>query len=225
MQLKHWGARLALGVLLFASALACRTADVLVAQQPTAVSTRTPHPTFTPLPPDTDTPVPTVPPPPTETTAPAVPTKRATSRPVARATPKPPPTAIPKPAAPAPTPAPSYAYATTNLSCEHAGNQYIKGKVYDSSDPSANGVPGLMMAMGGAGGDRYGNPIPNFDDGTYTFTLTAPGQGAGNGTYYIWIVDGSGNRISDMGGPININNKGADVPGSCWAGHVDFWRR
>ena len=88
MQLKHWGARLALGALLFAGALACRTTDVFVAQA-TIVPTRTVRPTFTPLPPPTRTPPPTatVPPSPTPT-----PTRRPTTRPTPR-----PPTPVPPP--------------------------------------------------------------------------------------------------------------------------------
>lgn len=116
------------------------------------------------------------------------------------------------------------AYGTANLKCEHAGNQYIKGRVYDSRDPSANGVPGVMMALGGAGGTDPWVTTRNEDDGFYTFTLSGVGEGGKAGTYYVWIIEG-GKRISDVGGPINMNPVGPDAPGTCWAGSVDFWRR
>jgi hypothetical protein len=217
MQLKHWGARLALGLIFIAGALACRTSDIFLAQA-TTVPTRTPRPTFTPLPPPTDTPEPTATIPPSPSPKPAVrPTVRATARP---ATPVPP----PPPAAPTTPPQPQFQYAANPASCTHAGNQYIKGRVYDSSDPSANGVAGLMMALGGADGNNAYVTTPNEYDGVYTFTLTPEGGAANAGTYYVWILDGSGKRISDVGGPINFNLAGPDASNSCWAGSVDFWR-
>ncbi len=218
MILKYWVSRLVLGVLLFAGALACRTTDVLLAQA-TTIPTRTPRPTFTPLPPPTDTPEPTATNPPTST---PVPTRRPTARP----TPRPPtPVPPPPPAAPTTPPQPQFQYAANPAICTHAGNQYIKGRVYDSKDPSANGVAGLMMALGGADGNNAYVTTPNEYDGVYTFTLAAPGQAANAGTYYVWILDGSGKRISDVGGPINFNLLGPDASNSCWAGSVDFWRR
>ncbi len=79
--------------------------------------------------------------------------------------------------------------------------------------------------MGGADGANAYVVIKNEDDGFYTFTLTTAGAGAQAGTYYIWLLDGSGNRISDVGGPIKMNPVGPDAPGACWAGSVDFWKR
>ncbi len=224
MLLNKWWARLTLALLVFATVLACRTSDVFIAQQPTNTPTRTPRPTFTPLPKSTDTPVPTVPPPPPPTAVPTTaPTKKPTPRPP---TPKPP-TAVPPPVVQptSPPPAPKFPYAANPATCVHAGNQYIKGKVYDSSDPSANGVPGLKVAMGGADGSNPYVTIKNEDDGFYTFTLTTAGSGAQAGTYYIWLMDGNGNRISDVGGPIKMNPVGPDAAGTCWAGSVDFWKR
>lgn len=226
MHLKKWGLRLVLGALIFAGALACRTSDIFVAQV-TVTPTRTPRPTFTPIPKATDTTVPTstsLPPPPPTIAASATATKRPTLRP---ATPRPP-TPIPQVVAPPPPPPPAakFQYAANPPTCAHAGNQYIKGRVYDSSDSSANGVSGLMMALGGAGGTDPWVTTRNEDDGFYTFTLAAPGSPAKPaGTYYIWIQDGSGKRISDVGGPININPLGPDAAGTCWAGSVDFWKR
>lgn len=229
MFLKKWGLRLVLGTVIFAGALACRTSEIFVSQsQVTVTPTRTPRPTFTPIPQATDTPVPTntpLPPPPPTSAATLTPTKRPTTRP---ATPRPP-TPIPQVIAPPPTAppaAPKFQYAANPATCAHAGNQYIKGRVYDSSDPSANGVAGLTMALGGAGGSDPWVTTRNEDDGFYTFTLAAPGTAMKPaGTYYIWVQDGSGKRISDVGGPVNINPVGPDAAGTCWAGSVDFWKR
>jgi hypothetical protein len=212
MQLKHWGARLALGALLFAGALACRTADVFIAQA-TPVPTRTLRPTFTPLPPPTDTPEPTATPPPTSTPRPtARPTLRPTVRP---STPIPLPTPVPQPTKP------TYQYSVASYRCEHSGGSWLKGHVYaDKNDPNS-AVPGIKVAFGGASGDIYGSGETD-GDGNFAFTLTADGTGAKIGTFYIWITDASGHRISDMAGPININGKPDTAPDTCWAGWAFF---
>ncbi len=101
----------------------------------------------------------------------------------------------------------------------------MKGKVYDSSDSSAGGVAGIKVALGGGGGTDPWVVVQSFDDGVYSFTLTTDGQGAKPGTYHLWLMNSNGNRISDIGGPINVNGLGPDAAGSCWAGGVDFWRR
>ena len=214
MQMKHWGIRLALGFVFCVGALGCHLTDTFLAQATiTATRTRTVKPTFTIKPSPTVTPIP-----PTLT-----PTKVPT--PTLRPTPRPPtrtPTRPPAPTAPPQPTVSPFQYATANLICTHAGNQYIKGRVYDSKDPSANGVPGLMMALGGGSGTDPWVTTRNEDDGFYTFTLSVEG-GAQKpaGSYWVWIIDGSGKRISDIGGPINID-PGA---GDCWAGSVDFWKR
>ncbi|MBI5304362.1 MAG: hypothetical protein HY868_19670 [Chloroflexi bacterium] len=221
MNLKHWGGRLLLGCILVLAALACQSADILVTQlQPTATPTRTVRPTFTPIPP-TATLVPPSPTPP-PTIAPT-PTRTPTRRPTAR-----PPTAVPPPPVVVqPTAVVSkMPYAANPASCTHSGGQYIKGKVYDSSDPSAYGVSGLKVALGGGGGTDPWIVINNFDDGVYSFTLAGDaGPYKPAGTYYVWVMDSNGNRISDVGGPININPLPPDAAGTCWAGSVDFWRR
>ena len=223
MYLNKWGMRLALAALIFLGALACRTADVFVAQA-TVTPTRTPRPTFTPLPKVTDTPVPTIPPPPTTAPPTPVPSRTPTRRPpTAR-----PPTAVPppvvQPTAP-PAPVSRMAYGVNAAYCSHSGSSYIKGKVYDGTNPDSGGVAGIKVAIGGADGSGAWEVVSSFDDGVYSFTLTADGGGAKVGTFYIWLRDNNGNRISDIGGPIVINGLGPDAPGSCWAGGADFWRR
>ncbi len=218
--------RLVFGIALFAGVLACQTSDIIfVAQQATATPTRTPRPTFTPLPTLTLTPAPT----PTQPPAPPTlaPTKKPTPRPATRVPTKPPtlPPA-PPPAQPPQPPASKFQYGANPAWCEHSGLTYIKGRIYDSSSSDANGVGGVKIALGGAGGtDSWVPPIKSEDDGYYTFILSQPNQPANKGTYHLWLMDGTGNRISDIGGPIVINGLGPDADGSCWAGHVDFWRR
>ncbi len=223
---KRW-VQLVFGAVLFAGALACQTSDMIfVAQQATATPTRTPRPTFTPLPTMTQTPepLPTQPPPPPT----LAPTKKPTARPATRVPTKPPTQPPAPPVAqppPPPPPAPKFEYAANAAFCSHAGSTYMKGKVYDSSDPSANGVAGIKVGLGGAGGTDPWVVVNSFEDGVYSFTLTTDGGGPRNGTYYLWLMDGSGRRVSDMGGPITVNGLGPDAPNSCWAGGVDFWKR
>jgi hypothetical protein len=214
MQFKRWGARLALGVLLFAGALACRTTDVFLAEA-TTDPTRTPRPTFTPLPPPTNTPAPAATVPPSVTPKPTV---RATARPTTR-----PPTSIPKPAAtPVPQPpAPAYQYAAASYKCEHSGGSWLKGHVYENKDDPNSAVPGIKVAFGGAGGDTYGSGETD-GNGDFAFTLTADGAGAKIGTFYVWITDASGRRISDLAGPISINGRPDTDPNTCWAGWAYF---
>lgn len=224
MYLHKRGVWLALALMVVA-VLACRTADAFVAKNdPTP--TRTPRPTFTAVPKPTDTPVPpptaTQPPlPPPPTSAPTkAPTKVPTRVPTKAPTPVPPPVVVP-PTNPPPPTVSQFAFGQNTLPCEHAGNQYIKGKVYDSINSDAGGLSGQMIALGGADGNNPWVTVRNEDDGVYTFTIKGVGEPAAPGTYYVWIYDkASGRRLSDIGGPINMN-----PAGDCWAGHVDFWKR
>ncbi len=219
MPLDKWLWRFILAAIVLAGVLACRTTDMFVAQKASATSTRTPRATFTAMPSPTLTPVPipTNPPPP--------PTTAPTRRPTARPTPRPP-TAPPPPAATAPPPPTAFpwTYHANPAGCAHAGNTYIKGSVYASSDPSSGKVPGQPMALGGADGSSVWVTVKTDDGGEYTFTLSAPGGGAKVGTFYVWVIDSNGNRISEIGGPIVTNNLGPDAPGTCWNGWVDFWK-
>ena len=81
-------------------------------------------------------------------------------------------------------------------------------------------MAGVKVVFGGASGDAYAPPELSQGDGVFAFTLTTFGHGAKIGTYYVWIVDNSGNRISEMAGPINIDGKGP--PDGCWAGLAYF---
>ena len=225
MQLRNLVARLALGAIMLSGILACQITDQFLAQNvPTPTRTRTPRPTFTPapLPTQTFTPVPTAPPVPTNPPAPPpTPTRRpATAVP---RTPTPVPVVIKPTTVPGPTTSP-YEWHVNPPGCEHSGQTHIKAKVYgDKNDPNS-GIEGIKVALGGAGGDQYVPPVTTQWDGTYVFILSDNGQPGRVGTWYVWLIDSSGKRISDMGGPINTNNLGPDDPKTCWHGWVDFWR-
>ncbi len=227
MQLKKWMVRITLGAILVLGILGCQITDQLIAQSsgPTPTRTRTPRPTFTPIPVSTDTPMPAPTAAPTNTAAPTV---KPTTRPVPSATRRPA-TAVPvvqptaKPVVAGPTTSP-YQWHANPPGCEHSGLTSIKAKVYgDKNDPNS-GLAGVKVAMGGPGGDQYVPPVTTEWDGTYVFILSDNGQPGRVGTWYVWLIDDSGKRISDIGGPINTNNLGPDDPASCWHGWVDFWR-
>ena len=212
MQFKHWEARLALGALLFAGALACRTTDVFVAEA-TDVPTRTPRPTFTPLPSPTDTPEPTATFPPSPT---PVPTRRPTARPTPRPpTPKPPPPPVAQPTTP------QFRYKSANVSCLHSGQSFIQGTVYDKAGNHVNGVT-VVMSGDSAGSvdsiaDKQDSGVAN--DGMYSMIVNAFGASPGQ-KRWVWVLEG-GQRASDIA-EIDFNNLPDTNPATCWNGVVDF---
>jgi len=221
MQFKNWGTRIALGVLIFSGALACRVSDTFIAQGPTVTPTRTSRPTFTPIPPATQTtaPLPTVPP---TNPPPPLSTVKPTSRPLPSATKKPA-TSIPPTAPPAgPTQSP-YSWHANPPGCEHAGGVFLKARVYGDKNDINSGVEGIKVVVGDKNATRFDIPpaITTYD-GTYSFTFSADGAPPYKGTVYVWLIDNSGNRISDLGGPIVFDGVQSDA--GCWHGWVDFWR-
>jgi len=106
--------------------------------------------------------------------------------------------------------------------CEHSGGSWLKGHVYaDKNDPNS-AVPGVGAVFGGGGGDIYDGPNLTDGNGDFAFVLSPDGTGPRKGTYYIWLVDGTKNRISEMAGPITINGKSDTAPDTCWAGWAYF---
>lgn len=204
-------------IVLVLSGLACQVTNQLIAQAP-VTPTRTPRPTFTRIPPPTNTPEPTF----TATAAPTQPPATSTKPPTPRpTTPKPPPTAT-KPVVIQPTVSP-YEFHVNSPSCAHSGLTYIKGTVYlNRLDPSQRYV-GAIVALGPPDGSVIYERVKTDDYGEYTFVLSQPGQ-ARPGTWGLWLVTPSGERKSDIGGPIVTNNLPADNPNACWAGTVDFWK-
>jgi hypothetical protein len=223
MQLKIWVSRIALGAIMVGGLIACQITDQLIAQTvPTPTRTRTPRPTFTPIPLPTQTtaPLPTIP---LSTLAPS-PTVKPTTRPLPTATKKPA-TAIPAtqpPIVAGPTTSP-YQWHVNPPGCEHAGGVFVKARVYsDKNDPNS-GAPDMLVVLGDATGNRFDiPPVTTTYDGTYSFTLSADGLPPYKGSVYVWLIDSSGKRISDIGGPMVFDGKGPDV--GCWHGWVDFWR-
>jgi hypothetical protein len=214
MQLKHWGARLTLAALFFAGALACRTSDVFVAQtKPTATATRTVRPTFTPIPPS-PTPIPPTPiPQPTATVRPTLrPTARPTARPQATAVPPAPP-----PAQPTAFP---YMYHAHFDKCQHAGDTYIKGSIFADKNDLSTKTFGVKVRLSTSPDGGSIVDVTSEDD--YSFILQA--NGPKPGTFFVWVIDSSGKRISEVSPAINFNNLGPDKPGACWAAWVYFWK-
>ncbi len=217
------GMRLAVTAALFlVSTLACRTANVFIAQA-TEAPEPTARPTFTPKPTATNTLVP-----PTNTATPApTATKRPTVRPTPRPpTPVPPPVFVPPTAVPVPTVSPMEFHAT-QLPCSNPTittniGTFLKGTVY-SNRSTAELYVGAIVVLGSPDGKSIYQTVQTSDTGQYTFILSDPGV-ARPGTWAIWLVDPSMNRKSDIGGPIVTNDLPAGDSASCWASGADFWK-
>lgn len=212
----RFNVRWLLGLVLLSGILACRVTDTLISQvQPTPTRTATRRPTFTPIPPPTETKIPPspTPVPPTATLRPP------TARPLPSRTSTRPPAPPQPPPPPQPT-TPRFQFSVAKYYCEHSGGSWLKGVVYADRNDPGSGMPDMRVVFGGAGGETYGGPVLTQGSGEYAFTLTADGTGAKIGTFYIWVVDSGGNRISEMAGPININGK--PPPDGCWAGLAFF---
>jgi hypothetical protein len=206
------GTRPVLAVMLLVAVLACRSADIFLAQA-TAITTRTPRPSFTPIPKATDTPIPT------KTATPA-PTATSTRRPP---TPRPP-TPKPQPTSPPqPTVSPYEFHVNPPFPCTHSGLTFLKGTVYlDKNDPN-NRYIGAIVALGPPDGSTIYTIMQTDGNGEYSFILSDSGQ-SHPGSWGIWLVDPAQHRKSDIGGPIVTNSLGADDPNSCWTSGVDFWK-
>ncbi len=240
MHLSQWGMRLALAVVLL-GVLACRTFDVFIAQATlTPTPTRTVRPTFTPVPPDTSTPVPTntrvVP-----TKAPPAPTRRpATARPP---TPKPAtaaPVVVQQPTQP---PKPAYEFSLIPASCpssdpdgpcnvqgggvqcHHSGSKHIKVLVFnDVHDPNSQRQNGKVRFSLSPDGTPLDPDEVNQWNGVAEKTLSADqdAPSKGNGTYYAWVIDDNGKRISDMSPAIVLNDRPAEDSAMCTVAMVIF---
>jgi hypothetical protein len=212
---------------------------------PTSPPTRTPRATFTPRPLETDTPIATDTPQVTDTPQPSDTSVPPTKKPVqATAKPKPatqPPQPTLPPATAAPTKSPfQYLFApltcsagdgdTCNIQsggikCLHSGGHWID--VYVASDyRDANSLlAGIKVRYAFQPG---GAAIPPDEttqgDGKAEKTLSANSDPPGKnvGTYYSWVIDNGGNRISDYSPAININAKSDSDPATCWAAKLAF---
>ncbi len=226
MNVKRWAVLFALiaGLLWLAG---CGTqSNFLGKNEPTPTNTRRPRPTFTPRPVNTDTPAPTDTPAVTDTAVPTDTSVPPTAKPVVKAPtakPKPPtqppaPTAVPPPAA---TPTPAFPYHWVGQKCMHSGGVYIEVYVYTTypSDPLA-GVK--VRASYAPDAPPLGDvDLTTGDDGKAQYTLQTK-LPAKEGTYYAWVINSSGQRISPLSQPIVINNKGEDDPAACNLAQVAF---
>lgn len=123
------------------------------------------------------------------------PTPAATPTPLASPTP----TATPKPSYPyvskevnvAPTDCGSNNRVDCNPTDPNAGVEFIQGHVMD---PSGNGLGGVQLQYSIY---DYSAKITTESDGLFTVTI---GTSCRSGVYpvSVWVVDGSGNRISDV---------------------------
>lgn len=146
---------------------------------------------------------------------PAPPPPPPTSTPV-------PPTATPVPAAPTAPPAPRYKFnvAVVGRCDRQPAGTWFEGKTYVNGQPQS----GYKVAFSYApDGPWITNPMlsgphegyKNWDQGYYSHIISSAGPKAGS--WYVWIVDDGGNRISEMA---NWNSTG---PGEgCNQAVVDF---
>ncbi len=123
--------------------------------------------------------------------------------PAPTATPVPvPPTATPVPA-PTAVPAPRYEFnvAVVGRCDRQPAGTWFEGKTYKNGQPSSGynvvfsyAPDGPWVTQPAISGPHEG--YPNWDAGYYSHIVSAAGPIAG--TWYVWIVDGAGGRISEM---------------------------
>lgn len=246
MNLKRLSACAALAIIILTITTGCGRVNLFAGPSPTSPPTRTPRPTFTPRPLDTDTPEATEAP--TETEAPVATDTSVppTKRPVATARPKPPtqppePTSIPPTAGPTASP---YQYLFFPLTCNpgddpaicniqsggvkclHSGNHYIDVFVAsDYHDPNGSRLAGIRVRFSfQPGGAKIEPDETTAGDGKAEKTLTGPGVPLGKnvGTYYAWLINDSGNQISNFSPAIQINALSEDHSDTCISAIVGF---
>jgi hypothetical protein len=185
-----------------------------VTSAPTPSATPTLAPTATrviaapTLPPPTATTLPTLTP--SATPRPPTPTRTATATPL--------PTSVASPTIAMST----YPYRPV-LSCSHSGGTQIKGTV-SSGGQSQEGVrvrvatsPDVATVIE----EQFTRRQPDGSAG-YAFILKAIGAFDPPATWYVWIVDGTGNPLSDPNFHFQTNNYPPDNPLACWLAIVDF---
>lgn len=176
---------------------------------PTSTATLTP--TDTPIPPDTLTPTPE----PTET---PVPTEIPTETPI------PPRPTVPPTPEPTSTPEPTknpYSWDYIGMKCQHSGGTDIMVLAYlDPNDRSTN-QDGIHTRVAlSPDGKTIGDVTTA--GGNATYILSVNGRPPHTGTFYAWIIDEQGNRISPVSPPIVINGKPVKFADSCWQAFVGF---
>jgi hypothetical protein len=196
-------------------------------QQLPATWTSTPTPTDTPTSTPTDTPTDTATATATEIPSETpLPTATFTASPLPPTATSRPPTAIPPTQTPANTPTPAFPFslAGEGLRCFHSGGVYIEIYVFQHYPDVP--LPGVKVRASDApdGPVIGGQDIRPTDlNGKAQFTLQIH-LPAKVGTYWAWVIDDAGNRISPLSPPININNQSEDAtnPPPCQLAQVGF---
>jgi hypothetical protein len=200
---------LILSIAAFAVLMACTLSGVpfLSQAEPTATrrATRVARATFTPRPASTDTPIPEPTEEPTQepTEAPTdipEPTARPTRRPVTVA--PPPPTAVPQPTGVPATEAPKFPFKASIVTCQHAGNAYIKGSVCNDNKCQAK-LSGMTVVMSDAPFGTILDKVKTDVSGDYTFTRNSNGPEPGN--WYVWVVNNQDQPQSDASPLIQLD--------------------
>jgi len=139
------------------------------------------------------------------------------------ATPRP--TSTPRPAAPTPTPKPRYVFNKALIQrCEpNAGVTALEGTVYQNHKPfnganvvfsyAPDGPPVVQPAISGPH-----TGYPAWDPGYYSHIIQA--GSAREGDWYVWIVDATGKRISEISPRVHTDATAGE--GKCQKAVVDF---
>ncbi len=187
---------------------ATRVARATFTPRPAATETDVPEPTEEP----TDVPEPTAEP----TEVPPTP-KPATAKPTA----KPKPTDPPRPTDPPQPTKSQYKYSFIKSDCAHSGGTHIFVTVYaDYKNPNSQLSGIRVVASYAPDSPAFGDQVGVTKvDGSFDYVMAEPG--VWTGTAYAWVVDKDNNRISEIGGPVQLNDKGPDDPTTCH--HAKFY--
>lgn len=198
--------------------------------EPTATrrATRVARATFTPRPKVTSTPTaepteePTDAPPPT-----AVPITEApppTNKPAPRPTARPQPTNPPQPTAPPQPTKSAFKYSFVKSTCEHSGGVHVFVVVFsDYHNPDSQQAGARVIASYAPDSPAFGDTVGETNgDGAFDYVMSQDNTPPWTGTVYAWVVDKNNTRISDIGGPVQINGKNEDAPDTCWIAKFYF---
>lgn len=118
----------------------------------------------------------------------------------------PPPTQPPAPTAPPAPPKPKYEFnvVVAHSCAPQAAGTWFEGRTYKNGNP-ANGYKVVFSYA--SDGPPVTNPIKSgphtgyegWDTGYYSHIIAAPGTGPKSGTWFVWVVNDSGARISEIG--------------------------
>jgi len=221
---------LILSVAAFAILMACSLSGVPFVSQaePTATkrATRIARATFTPRPAATDTPEPEPTDEPTEaptdapTDVPATETKKPAAPKATKQPTNPAPQAT-KPPEPTKNP---YRFSFVRSTCEHSGGVHVFVVVFsDYKNPSSQLAGARVIASYAPDAPAFGETVGETNgDGLFDYVMSTDGAAPFKGTVYAWVVDKNNTRISEMGGPVELNGKHQDDPGTCWIAKFFF---